>query len=74
MGLPGLRRLDVTGTWWHEHRETPASTTYAETRGAASATVVIYLRDLILRDELQPGDRIRQEEIAERIAVTGHDD
>jgi DNA-binding GntR family transcriptional regulator len=34
--------------------------------GAASARVATYLRDLILHDVLKPGDRIRQEEIAER--------
>ena len=34
--------------------------------GAASARVAAYLRDLILHDALEPGDRIRQEEIAER--------
>jgi DNA-binding GntR family transcriptional regulator len=34
--------------------------------GAASARVASYLRDLILHDKLLPGDRIRQEEIAER--------
>ncbi len=34
--------------------------------GGASARVASYLRDLILHDHLKPGDRIRQEEIAER--------
>jgi len=34
--------------------------------GATSARVASYLRDLILHDHLKPGDRIRQEEIAER--------
>ena len=38
--------------------------------GAASARVAAYLRDLILRDELEPGDRIRQEEIAERLGAS----
>src|SRR3954467_9065041 len=38
----------------------------AETGGAASARVAASLRDLILRDVLRPGDRIRQEEVAER--------
>jgi DNA-binding GntR family transcriptional regulator len=33
---------------------------------AASARVASYLRDLILHDKLLPGDRIRQEEIAEK--------
>jgi DNA-binding GntR family transcriptional regulator len=44
--------------------------TYAETGGAASARVASYLRDLILRDELKPGDRIRQEEIADRLGAS----
>lgn len=38
--------------------------------GAASARVADYLRDLILRDVLKPGDRIRQEEIAERLGAS----
>ncbi|MGC4110427.1 MAG: GntR family transcriptional regulator [Nocardioides sp.] len=38
--------------------------------GAASARVAAYLRDLILRDVLKPGDRIRQEEIAERLGAS----
>jgi DNA-binding GntR family transcriptional regulator len=38
--------------------------------GAASARVAAYLRDLILRDELKPGDRIRQEEIADRLGAS----
>jgi DNA-binding GntR family transcriptional regulator len=50
--------------------ETAASTTYAESTGAASAKVVTYLRDLILRGELRPGDRIRQEDIAERLGAS----
>lgn len=37
---------------------------------AASARVAAYLRDLILRDELKPGDRIRQEEIADRLGAS----
>src|SRR5919112_560737 len=41
-----------------------------ETGGAASARVAAYLRDLILRDVLRPGDRIRQEEIAERFGAS----
>lgn len=41
-----------------------------ENGGAASARVTSYLRDLILRDELKPGDRIRQEEIAERTGAS----
>jgi DNA-binding GntR family transcriptional regulator len=40
------------------------------TEGAASARVAAYLRDLILRDVLKPGDRIRQEEIAERLGAS----
>jgi DNA-binding GntR family transcriptional regulator len=44
--------------------------TYAETGGAASARVASYLRERILRDELRPGDRIRQEEIAERLGAS----
>jgi DNA-binding GntR family transcriptional regulator len=38
--------------------------------GAASARVAAYLRDLILHDSLGPGDRIRQEEIAERFGTS----
>jgi DNA-binding GntR family transcriptional regulator len=38
--------------------------------GATSARVAAYLRDLILRDVLKPGDRIRQEEIAERLGAS----
>jgi DNA-binding GntR family transcriptional regulator len=44
--------------------------TYAETGGAASARVASYLRDLILRDGLKPGDRIRQEDIADRLGAS----
>jgi DNA-binding GntR family transcriptional regulator len=44
--------------------------TYAETAGAASARVASYLRDRILRDELRPGDRIRQEDIADRLGAS----
>jgi DNA-binding GntR family transcriptional regulator len=44
--------------------------TTAETGGAASARVAAYLRDLILRDVLRPGDRIRQEEVAERFGAS----
>jgi DNA-binding GntR family transcriptional regulator len=47
-----------------------AATPYAVTGGAASARVASYLRDLILRDELRPGDRIRQEDIAERFGAS----
>src|SRR3954452_22834359 len=45
-------------------------TTTAETGGAASARVASYLRDLILRDVLRPGDRIRQEDIADRFGAS----
>lgn len=41
-----------------------------EAGGAASARVAAYLRDLILRDVLRPGDRIRQEEVAERFGAS----
>jgi DNA-binding GntR family transcriptional regulator len=37
---------------------------------AASTRVAAYLRDLILRDVLKPGDRIRQEEIADRFGAS----
>jgi DNA-binding GntR family transcriptional regulator len=50
--------------------ESSPSTEYAETGGAASARVASYLRDLILRDVLKPGDRIRQEYIAERLGAS----
>jgi DNA-binding GntR family transcriptional regulator len=49
--------------------ETGAAT-YAEAGGAASARVASYLRERILRDELRPGDRIRQEDIAERLGAS----
>jgi DNA-binding GntR family transcriptional regulator len=49
---------------------TLALTSYAETGGATSARVAAYLRDLILHDELSPGDRIRQEEIADRLGAS----
>ncbi|MBO0845040.1 MAG: GntR family transcriptional regulator [Nocardioides sp.] len=38
--------------------------------GAASARVAAYLREQILHDVLKPGDRIRQEEIAERLGAS----
>jgi DNA-binding GntR family transcriptional regulator len=44
--------------------------TYAGTGGAASARVASYLRERILRDELRPGDRIRQEDVAERLGAS----
>jgi DNA-binding GntR family transcriptional regulator len=49
---------------------TPALTSYAETGGATSARVAAYLRNLILHDQLKPGDRIRQEEIADRLGAS----
>jgi len=39
-------------------------------QGAASARVASYLRDAILGGELRPGDRIRQEEVAERFGAS----
>jgi DNA-binding GntR family transcriptional regulator len=45
-------------------------TAYGVTGGAASARVASYLRDLILRDDLRPGDRIRQEDIADRFGAS----
>jgi DNA-binding GntR family transcriptional regulator len=50
--------------------ETPTRTSYTETAGVTSARVAAYLRDLILHDELRPGDRIRQEEIADRLGAS----
>ncbi len=41
-----------------------------EPQAAASARIASYVRDLILRDDLKPGDRIRQEEIAERTGAS----
>jgi DNA-binding GntR family transcriptional regulator len=41
-----------------------------EAGGATSSRIAAYLRELILRDELKPGDRIRQEEIAERLGAS----
>ena len=43
---------------------------YADTGGAASWRVAAYLRDQILRGELEPGARIRQEEIADRLGAS----
>jgi len=48
----------------------PLTSTSTETGGAASARVAAYLRDLILRDVLAPGARIRQEEVAERFGAS----
>lgn len=42
----------------------------SETGGAASARVAAYLRDEILHGRLRPGDRIRQEEVAERFGAS----
>jgi DNA-binding GntR family transcriptional regulator len=50
--------------------DTTLTTPYGVTGGAASARVASYLRDLILRDELRPGDRIRQEDIADRFGAS----
>ncbi len=44
--------------------------TFAGAGGAASARVASYLRDLILSDELKPGDRIRQEDIGGRLGAS----
>jgi DNA-binding GntR family transcriptional regulator len=44
--------------------------TNGETGGVTSARVAAYLRGLILHDELRPGDRIRQEEIADRLGAS----
>lgn len=38
--------------------------------GVASARIAAYLREQILRGRLRPGDRIRQEEIAERLGAS----
>ncbi len=38
--------------------------------GVASARIAAHLRERILRGELQPGDRIRQEEVAERLGAS----
>ena len=49
--------------------EIPALTEPASV-GAASARVADHLREAILRGELRPGDRIRQEEVAERLGAS----
>jgi DNA-binding GntR family transcriptional regulator len=41
-----------------------------DTGGAASVRVAAYLRGAILGGELRPGDRIRQEEVAERFGAS----
>jgi DNA-binding GntR family transcriptional regulator len=38
--------------------------------GAASGRIAAHLRDEILRGDLRPGDRIRQEEVAERFGAS----
>ena len=48
---------------------TPALTESASVR-AASARIADHLREEILRGELRPGDRIRQEEVAERFGAS----
>lgn len=40
------------------------------TVGAASARIATHLREAILRGELRPGDRIRQEDVAERLGAS----
>jgi DNA-binding GntR family transcriptional regulator len=47
-----------------------ADGTDAHPQGAASARIASYVRERILRDELRPGDRIRQEEIADRTGAS----
>jgi DNA-binding GntR family transcriptional regulator len=42
----------------------------AETGGAASARIATYLREEILHGRILPGDRIRQEDIAERFGAS----
>jgi len=44
--------------------------TPADAGGAASARVAAYLREAILGGRLRPGDRIRQEEVAERLGAS----
>lgn len=61
---------DVTAQTTTRVTEASEPTEPPETGGAASARVATYLRDRILRDELGPGDRIRQEDIAERIGAS----
>jgi DNA-binding GntR family transcriptional regulator len=41
-----------------------------DTGGAASARVAAYLREAILHGQFQPGDRIRQEDIAEKFGAS----
>jgi len=48
---------------------TPALTESASVR-AASVRIADHLREEILRGELRPGDRIRQEEVAERFGAS----
>jgi DNA-binding GntR family transcriptional regulator len=47
---------------------TPASVSTAD--GVASARIAAHLRNAILRGELRPGDRIRQEEVAEQLGAS----
>ena len=44
--------------------------TFAGTGGAASVRGAAYLREQILRGHLAPGERIRQEEVAERLGAS----
>jgi len=48
----------------------PKTTTEPGTEAAASARVAAYLRAAILGGELRPGDRIRQEDIAEKFGAS----
>lgn len=49
---------------------TPVIPVTTDTGGAASARAAAYLRAAILGGELRPGDRIRQEDIAERFGTS----
>ena len=51
-----------------EHTATEAGT--PDTGGATSARVAAYLREEILHGRLRPGDRIRQEEVADRLGAS----
>jgi DNA-binding GntR family transcriptional regulator len=44
--------------------------TFPDNGVATSARVAAHLRELILSDALKPGDRIRQEEVAERLGAS----
>ncbi len=49
---------------------TTSITTPEPVVGAASARIADHLREAILRGDLRPGDRIRQEEVAERFGAS----